>query len=152
VEKPGKGGQPKRRLRGEAVAEVAGQRQAPTVRASHLEVLQETLDQMVADYRYCQKKVNDLPEADIWRETMLGGKIPNEWIRLRDEYGSNLQHVAIKLTQAGIADRAVRVQEAQAALLAQRVRDAAERAGLSQTQIRALGRELRTLAAPEEQS
>src|SRR5205085_10138403 len=101
VEKPGKGGQPKRRLRGEAVAEVAGQRQAPTVRASHLEVLQETLDQMVADYRYCQKKVNDLPEADIWRETMLGGKIPNEWIRLRDEYGRNLQHVAIKLTQAG---------------------------------------------------
>jgi hypothetical protein len=50
---------------------------------------------------------------------------------------------------AGVAERAVRVQEAQLALVAARVAKAAEMAGLPVAQRRALGRALRDLSADE---
>jgi hypothetical protein len=140
--KPGKKPRMKRR-RGEAVQEIADQRTTPFLRVDPLEALQEALDVLVADFRYCQSKVDQLPEDQLWRSTIESGKIPHEWIQLRDRYRRDIEHVSIQIARAGIADRAVKVQETQLLLVAQRVAAAAERAGLSAAQRRALGRELR---------
>jgi hypothetical protein len=134
-----------RRLRGDAVEETAQRRSASAVKADTFAVLQEILDGKVEDMRYTQSKVDALKNDELWRTTMVG-KIPNEWIRLRDEYREKTEALALKLVNAGLADRAVRVQEAQMVLLAQRIQAAAERAGLDAEQRRALGRELRSLA------
>jgi predicted nucleotidyltransferase len=135
--------------RGAAVAEVADKRAGLRLRAEPEHVLQEALDVLVGDFRYCQSKVEALDEKEFWRKTLESGKIPNEWIRLRDQYRSEIEHVSLKIMSAGVAERAVRVQEAQLALVAARVAKAAEMAGLPVAQRRALGRALRDLSADE---
>jgi hypothetical protein len=137
----------RRRKRREAVEVAAWEvRSAPEVRAEPIPSLQEALDGMVASLRVTQRHVDELHESELWRDGLMG-RIPNEWIRLRDEYRDRVANLANALVRNGIADRAVQVQEARAALMVQMVVEAAERAGLSRTQVKALGSELRGLVA-----
>ena len=130
------------RRRAAAVEASAAARAAAPLGADPAEALQEVLDLHVAELRYAQAKVDALPDNELWRDTMVG-RIPNEWIRLRDEKAAAVQTTANNILRAGIADRAVRVQEAQLLLVVTAIHRAAERAGLSRTDVRKLGSALR---------
>lgn len=69
--------------------------------------------------------------------------IPNRWYLAEREAREDVVKVSGLMTQLGIAERAVRVQEAQAAMLAAAVRDAAIEAGFSGEDVRRLGEALR---------
>ncbi len=69
--------------------------------------------------------------------------IPNRWYLAEREAREDVTKIAGLMTQLGIAERAVRVQEAQAAMLAAAVRDAAIEAGFSGEDVRRLGEALR---------
>jgi hypothetical protein len=140
--KPRKGRKANQRDRREAEQALETQRSGPPTRTDPVETLQEILDWKKRDLLAAQARVEQLAEGDLWRDTMVG-RIPNEWIRLRDEYLTTCFHVAQSMVKNGIADRAVRVQETQAALMVVMVKRAAERAGLDASQVRALGEALR---------
>lgn len=127
----------------------ANRRSAKRLDVTSQEALQETLDGMVQDLRFTQRQCDALEmgegEGKYWRDTMVG-KIPNEWIRLRNDLRQQVAHLSLSLEAKGIAERGVRVKEAQAVLMAGMVRTAAERAGLTPQQVAALGTELRQLA------
>lgn len=134
----------RKRLR-EARAVTTTRRSAAPVDANPVDVIQETLDGLVQDLRFTQRMCDTLPESELWRDTMVG-RIPNEWIRLRDDYRSQAAALAGSMITRGIAEKAVNVRAAQAALMATMVKEAMRRAGLPQESIRAVGEELRTLA------
>jgi hypothetical protein len=142
----GKGGHKQRRALAEARTATAQRRSASRLDANPVDVIQETLDGLVQDLRFAQKMVDALPEGDLWRETLMSGRIPNEWIRLRDDYRERAAALAGSMIARGIADKAVNVRAAQAALMATMVKEAMRRAGLPQEAIAAVGSELRQLA------
>lgn len=144
--KQGKGGHKQRRALAEARATTSQRRSAARLDANPVDIIQETLDGMVQDLRFAQKMVDALPEGALWRDTMLEGKIPNEWIRLRDEYRDRAAALAGSMIARGIAEKAVNVRAAQAALMATMVKEAMRRAGLPQEAIATVGNELRKLA------
>lgn len=74
------------------------------------------------------------------------GRIPNEWVRLRNEYRLQLENLLDKCIKNGIAERSVQIEGAKTVLMAGMVREAARRAGLSSAQVKALGGALRELA------
>jgi hypothetical protein len=131
-----------RRARQEALAELEAEQSSPPPRVDPVEALQDILDWKRRDMLAAQKRVEQLGEYDLWRDTMVG-RIPNEWIRIRDQYMGECFNMANSMVKNGIADRAVRVQETQAALMVVMVKRAAERAGLDASQVRALGEALR---------
>lgn len=139
------GGTPNKRRLAEARATTANRRSAARIDAQPVDVVQETLDGMVADLRFAQKMVDGLPEEAMWRDTMVG-RIPNEWIRLRNEYRDRTAHFAGRMIERGIAEKAVNVSAAQTALMATMIKEAAIRAGLDPDQVTALGDQLRLLA------
>jgi len=139
------GGHPNRKRLREARTATVARRSAAPIDANPVDVIQETLDGLVEDLRFTQRMVDGLPEEALWRDTMVG-RIPNEWIRLRDEYRTNAAALAGSMITRGIAERAVNVRAAQAALMATMVKEAMRRAGLPQEAIRSVGEELRTLA------
>jgi len=134
----------RKRLR-EARAAVEARRSAGRLDANPVDVIQEALDGLTADLRLTQRMVDQLEEGELWRDTMVG-RIPNEWIRLRDDYRAQAAALAGSMVARGIAEKAVNVRAAQAALMATMVKEAMRRAGLPQESIRAVGEELRTLA------
>jgi hypothetical protein len=134
----------RKRLR-EARATTVARRSASSIDANPVDVIQETLDGLVSDLRFSQRMVDGLAEGELWRDTMVG-RIPHEWIRLRDEYRQEAAALAGSMITRGIAEKAVNVRAAQAALMATMVKEAMRRAGLPQESIRAVGEQLRTLA------
>lgn len=128
-----------------ALREVQRLRAIEELDSDPVEALQELLDVAVAEFRLAQQRCLELEEDYIWRDT-IAGKQANEWIRLRDEYFERLQRLTERMVALGIADRQVKVQEAQTLLVAQEVIAAAEEAGLSRTEVRALGAALRRRA------
>lgn len=133
------------RLR-EARASTAMRRSSLRLDADAVDVIQECLDGMVGDLRFTQKMVDRLPEGELWRDTMVG-RIPNEWIRLRDEYREATMAFAGRMVERGIAEKAVNISAAQAALTATVVKEALRRAGADQDMVARVGDELRTIAA-----
>jgi hypothetical protein len=105
----------------------------------------EVLDGLTADLRLTQKMVDTLPESQLWRDTMVG-RLPNEWIRLRDEYRDRTAALAGSMVARGIAEKAVNVSAARAALMATMVKEAMRRAGAPPELIQATGDHLRQLA------
>ncbi|WP_445151142.1 hypothetical protein [Baekduia sp. Peel2402] len=133
---------PNNKLIRAARMEVERGRSATRLHSDPVEVLQEILDGAVADLRYAQSKVDALPDDEAFRDTAQG-VVPNEWIRLRDRYRDELERMTNNMVRAGIADRAVRVSEAKAALMVAAIKDAALDIGLPGDQVRALGEALR---------
>lgn len=68
---------------------------------------------------------------------------PHRYLVMEREARIEVEKLAAMMTQLGIAERVVRVQEAQATLIVAAVREAAIEAGLSHDQVRALGSSLR---------
>lgn len=71
----------------------------------------------------------------------------HRWYTREQEARKEIEKLAAMMTQLGIAERVVRVREAEAALLVAAVRDAAMSIGLGNDQIRALGAALRDRVA-----
>lgn len=110
------------------------------------EVLQEALDTLVAEARFAQSKVDALSVDSMFVDSMVG-KIPHHWIKARDYYLQRVENCAKDMVRLGLAERAVQVQEAQAVLVAQAVRQAMEAEGMDADQIRAVGARLRELGS-----
>jgi hypothetical protein len=140
-----KGGHRNRRALAEARASVADRRSAQRLDVNPVDAIQEVLDGLTADLRLTQKMVDTLPENQLWRDTMVG-KLPNEWIRLRDEYRDRTAALAGSMVARGIAEKAVNVSAARAALMATMVKEAMRRAGAPPELIQATGDHLRQLA------
>lgn len=73
--------------------------------------------------------------------------VPNKWYRVEREARLDIEKLAGMMTQLGIAERQVRIQEAQAALFVAQIREAAIEAGLSPSDVRSLGEALRRRVA-----
>lgn len=69
--------------------------------------------------------------------------VPNRWYVSEREARQDVEKLAALMTSLGIAERQVRVQEAQSALIVARIRDVAIKVGLSPDQVRLLGEGLR---------
>jgi hypothetical protein len=130
-------------------------RSAPRLSALPDEAVQEILDGLVADLRFTQKMVDGLGTDQIWRITyqrdldgtlVETGRMPHEWIRLRDDYREQLASLSTKMLSHGIAEKAVNIRAAQAALMATMVKEALRRAGADQDLIARTGNHLRQLA------
>jgi hypothetical protein len=107
-----------------------------------IRVNQRALDEAVRVFEAASIEAEEVPDAERWRSTMVG-MLPHEAIRYADERRAEVFNMTSRLIQLGIADRAVKVEEAKASLLAQAVRDAARDAGLTNKQVAALGAALR---------
>jgi hypothetical protein len=139
----------------EARASTAARRSSVRIDALPVDVLQEILDGYVADLRFTQKMVDGLQEHELWRityqrdldgELVETGRMPNEWVRLRDDYREHLAALSAKMVSQGIAEKAVNIKAAQAALVATMVKEALRRAGADQDLIARTGNHLRQLA------
>lgn len=97
--------------------------------------VQSVLDHIASLYEYATQQVFQLDTDEYWRET-LAGKTQNEWIKEQERLGLQLVHVAGKAAAMGLAERTVRVQEAQAALFAAVIEKALVSAGLNGDQRR----------------
>jgi hypothetical protein len=120
-----------------ALVAAANKRISTGERQDPVNILQEVLDVRVAEFRLAQQMVDQLPTEE-WSK----GQAHN-WILWRNMYAEQLNAMCTRLVSLGIADRAVKVQEARAVLVANAVQKAATRAGLSPADVRLLGAMLR---------
>lgn len=114
---------------------------------STADALQGCLDRVVALWRHAASEVDALAEDEVFTllisSTGVANEVPNVWIQHEAELRKEIEHLAATMTGLGIAERRVRIEEAQAALLVASIRDAAVEAGISHDQIRLLGEHLR---------
>jgi hypothetical protein len=119
------------------------------------DALQETLDRAVAIWRFCVQQVDEhsmgiAEDGEVvgFFETQAGPggaliTVPNRWVAYEREARIDVENLAASMTRLGIAERNVRVAEAQAVLLAASVREAAIEAGIAPEQVRTLGEAIR---------
>lgn len=127
------------------------------------DALQQCLDRAVALWRFAADQVDhlaapDIPEGDYIANLPTaqdplfevisnpqGPDViqPHRYVTMEREARLEIEKLASMMTQLGIAERVVRVQEAQAILVIGAVREAAMEAGLSHDQVRLLGSHLR---------
>lgn len=122
------------------------------------QAMQEALDRAVQMWRFAQDQLNrvtvtthyddDGPMEGFFEERKgPGGStviVPSRWYTLEVEARRDVEKLAGMMTQLGIAERSVRVDEARAALVIASIKDAAIEAGLDNDQVRALGMALRS--------
>jgi hypothetical protein len=101
--------------------------------ADPAEAVQEVLDNLISAYQYATQKMMELPTDEYWVDT-LGGKVVHEWIREQERLGLQVVHVAGKASAMGLAERQVRLQEAQAAIFASVVDEVLKSLGLGTEQ------------------
>ena len=131
------------RLMHAARQEVERNRSASELGSDPVAILQEVLDGAVADLRYAQTRVDELPEDQLFRDSVIEGRVPSEWVNLRDKYRAELERMCNSMVRAGIADRAVQIREAEAVLMIGAIQQAALDIGLDGEQVRELGAALR---------
>lgn len=119
----------KKQLLHEAASTVADLVPAPRRGIDPAEGIQEILDNLMALYRLASSKVFFLAADDYFKDT-IAGPVPNEWIREQERLGMQVVHVAGKAASMGLAERAVRIQEAQAAMFATILEAALKQQGL----------------------
>lgn len=125
------------------------------------QALQSCLDRVVALYWFAARKVDELSSSlgedgevddDEFWEVRTGPNgalsvVPNRWITYETEMRKEVEHLAGLMTQLGIAERSVRIQEAQAVMMIGAIRDAAVEAGIPAEQVRLLGEGIRARIA-----
>lgn len=113
-------------------------------------VLQEVLDRTVGHWRYAASEVDKLTLQEFWIHGTdeMGNTIvqPNKWFQLEAELRRDLERLATRMEDLGLAERSVRLEEARTALVVAAIRDAAREIGLNQKQVRDLGSALRRRA------
>lgn len=121
------------------------------------EALQQCLDRAVALWRFAASQVDKLEIADDPNcsaseddffevvDNPQGPDVvtPNRWYVMEREARLEIEKLASMMTQLGIAERVVRVEEAKAALLVAAVRDACMEAGIDHDQVKLIGAKLR---------
>lgn len=161
--------QTRRRIFRELVHIAAEQGASISLGISTAQALQECLDRAVALLRFAQQQVDQLPYNDTvptdpdtdlpllaslsYQDDPLYEVInnpqgpdvvqPNRYVLMEREARLEVEKLAAMMTQLGIAERVVRVEEAKAALLIAAVRDAAIEAGFDNDDVRRLGEALR---------
>jgi hypothetical protein len=138
---------------------------------STAQALQECLDRAVALWRFAADQVDQIappldsngdPEVNFSNldvsEDPLFTVTPNpqgpdlvetnRYWRMEREARLEIEKLAAMMTQLGIAERVVRVKEAEAALYVGAIRDAAIEAGIPHEQVVALGQALRSRLTP----
>lgn len=126
---------------------------------STADALQLCLDRAVAIWEFCVHQANllavEITVDEDGHEEPTGffthaptpadphHILPNKWVAYERVARQDIEQLAASMTQLGIAERQVRVQEAQAALVAASVRDAAMHIGLPPEVVRQLGEALR---------
>jgi hypothetical protein len=137
----------RRKIYGELAAIAADQGHPVELGITTSDALQGCLDRAVQHFRYCASRADELDEDELFvSEVGPGGSlltVPNKWLRLETEMRKEVEHLASMMTSLGIAERRVRVEEAQAILVAQKVQEAALEAGIPHEQVRAMGASLR---------
>lgn len=161
----------RRRIFRELVHMAAEQGASIPLGVSTADALQECLDRAVAIWRFAADQVDaitppqtldpDHPDYDpnaalsnlATKDDPLFEVIENpqgpdlivrhRYIEMEREARLEIEKLAAMMTQLGIAERVVRVEEAKAALMVAAVREAAMEAGLDHDQIRLLGQALR---------
>lgn len=141
------------------------------LRVSTGDALQDCLDRAVSLWRFAADQVDSLippaladDDEDLVLSTLpvqedpLFEVIPNpqgpdliqrhRYILMEEEARKEIEKLAAMMTQLGIAERVVRVREAEAALFAAAVRDAALEAGIPHDKVRLLGSKLRDRLTP----
>lgn len=161
--------QARRRIFRELVHIAAEQGASIPLGISTGDALQECLDRAVALMRFAQQQVDQLPYNDTvptdpdtglpllaslsYQDDPLYEVIDNpqgpdvvqrhRYLLMETEARVEVEKLAAMMTQLGIAERVVRVEEAKAALLIAAVRDAAISAGFDHDDVRKLGEALR---------
>lgn len=151
----------RRRIFRELVDIAAAQGASISLGVSTADALQECLDRAVALYRFAADQVDnlyaDIPSDNLSNldttEDPLFEVIPNpqgpdviqphRYVLMEREARTEIEKLAAMMTQLGIAERVVRVHEAQAALMIAAVRESAIEAGIPHEQVRLLGQALR---------
>jgi hypothetical protein len=114
---------------------------------STADALQECLDRAVALFRTAAAEVDRIPIDDLFiTEISSNGStrtVPSPWLVMEDAARKEIESLASSMTGLGIAERKVRIEEAQAQLLVASIRDAAISVGIPHDQVRALGAALR---------
>ena len=105
----------RKRLLAEALEGVADYTAAPRRGLDPAVAIQEVLDNLVALYKYITAQLVMMPAEEYFRET-IAGLVPNEFLREQERLGMQIVHVASKASAMGLAERAVMLQEAQAAM------------------------------------
>lgn len=140
------------RLYGELVTIAAEQGAPIKLGVSTADAMQECLDRAVALWRFAAQQVDKLDftpsQPDAFFETRVGPGgatevVPNRWYNLEMVARAEVEKLAGMMTQLGIAERQVQLEEAKAALMIAAIRDAAIEAGFDADQVRALGAALR---------
>lgn len=103
-----------------------------------IDALQEVLDRAVALLRHYADEADNLAEDKLLVDTAFG-RMPHHWVRLEQDARAEVERIAGGMVRNGIADRAVKVQEAKAILMVQAIVAAAEEVGIPRAQVRALG-------------
>lgn len=123
---------------------------------STADALQMCLDRAVAIWQFCASQTDHLAMGVAEDGEVVGffevkpgpgGALitrPNRWVAYEREARQDIEDLAATMTRLGIAERSIRIAEAQAVLVAATVRDAAMEAGIPPEQVRALGEALRT--------
>lgn len=93
------------------------------------DAIQQVLDNMMSAYEYATQQMMELPVNEYFVPT-LGGMRLHHWIVEQERLGLQLTHIASKAAALGLAERTVRVHEAQAALFAQVVEKVLTAAGM----------------------
>jgi hypothetical protein len=121
------------------------------------QALQEALDRAVQLWRFADSQL-DLVDMEIDEETGEalgffeelpgpGGSVvvqPNRWYELAMTARRDVEKLAGMMTQLGIAERHVKVEEARAVLVIAAIKEAAMEAGLDNDTIKLLGEKLRS--------
>jgi homospermidine synthase len=127
----------RKRLLHEAMEEVGDLVAVPSRGIDPAIAIQDVLDSLVALYRYATAKVAFLAEDEYFVDT-IAGAVPSKWIREQERLGMQIVHVAAKAAGMGLAERAVRIQEAQAAMFAVVLEEALKQQKLDFDQRRAI--------------
>lgn len=122
---------------------------------STADALQICLDRAVALFHFAASEVDriqidhDAPPDDngffITRSNPQGPDVvePHPFVRMEREARLEIEKLAAMMTQLGIAERTVRIEEAKTALVVAAIRDVALEIGLTHDQVRALGEGIR---------
>jgi hypothetical protein len=127
---------------------------------STADALQECLDRAVALLRFASNQIDNLLidapddlanlgyEEDPLFEVITNPQgpdtlLPHRYLKMEEEARREVEKLAAMMTQLGIAERVVRVEEAKAALIVAAIRESALEAGISHDQVRLLGAALR---------
>jgi hypothetical protein len=128
------------------------------------QALQECLDRAVSLWRFADQQLDaltitsadadpDAPFEGFFEELPgAGGSVrvvPNRWYTLALDARRDVERLAGMMTQLGIAERHVRVEEARAVLVIAAIKDAAIEVGLTNDQVRNLGAALRSKLSGE---